>query len=210
MASIAASLPLWQRLHWSLQGAWRWTERRLGWAALIGLLTLVAGIVLGVWSHDLDFQARALQARIERVEQAAKSARKPDGALRLNAFYSALPAADRIPPTVSKLIDLADDAHVTLHSAEYRASVEAAGRYLSYRISLPVSGDAKAIQSFLLASLREERTLALESITFKRERSESREIDAQIRFALLTGLPQEKSARPSPRLSAGNVGVGAP
>jgi hypothetical protein len=41
----------------------------------------------------------------------------------------------------------------------------------------------------MLAALREHRTLALESVTFKRERVEAHDIEARIQFAFITTVP---------------------
>jgi hypothetical protein len=180
-----------QVAHWYFLWAGDWLRRHLGWGGSVGLLALVAGGVLVVLGRHFDAQAHELRLQLAEAKNSAypRHAHTPDRAQRLRAFYDALPPATRIPRTVSELILLANDKHVALRSAEYRAQAEDAGRYLRYRISLPVVGDAQAIQGFLLAALSEYRTLALESVTFKRDRVEAREIEARIQFALITEIP---------------------
>ena len=194
----------WQIAQWHASWSCDWFRRQLGWGASAGLVALIAGAALAGVSIQFQTQARELRMQLTEARAAArvKHAHRPDAAQRLEAFYAALPSATQIPATVSELILLANAKHLALRTAEYRPQIEPAGRYLSYRISLPVAGDAQAIQSFLLAALREHRTLALESVTFKRERVEAHDIEARIQFAFISRIPATGVAPPQTNMSA--------
>lgn len=190
MAAVTDVQGLLRRVQWETLRLVRMLQLRVGWGVLAGGAAIIASLLLAIWSFQMQGNIREVGARIDLERSTAKPRQAPtSSAQRLDAFYSALPAADEIPATISRLIDLAEKQRLLLLSAEYRATTDVPGRYLRYRIVLPVSGDAGAVQEFMLAALREHRALALESVTFKRERIEARNVEARIQFALITRTP---------------------
>ena len=101
------------------------------------------------------------------------------------------PCITPITPDSSTLIDIALAAAngLVLKRGTYRPQPEPQGGYLRYRMTLPVTGQATAIQQFIKAALKAQRSLSLESVQFKRERGESSVVEAHIQWSLLTRLP---------------------
>jgi hypothetical protein len=190
MAAVSDVQNRLRRTQWEALRLMRALQLHVGWGVLAGGTAVLATVALVIWSFQLQANVEDLSARIEHERRTTKPRQAPpSSAQRLDAFYKALPAAEEIPTTVSRLIGLAEEQHLLLLSAEYRATPDGPGRYLRYRIVLPVSGDASAVQEFMLAALREHRALALESVTFKRERIEAKNVEARIQFALITRAP---------------------
>lgn len=190
MAAVSDLQGLLRQTQWGALRLRRKLQLHVGWGVLAGVVAVVGTVALVIWSFQMQARIEEVSARIEHERRTTKPRQAPpSSAQRLDAFYTALPAADEIPATVSRLISLAEEQHLLLLSAEYRATPDVPGRYLRYRIVLPVSGDASAVQEFMLAALREHRALALESVTFKRERIEAKNVEARIQFALITRAP---------------------
>lgn len=190
MAAVSDVQGLLRRTQWETLRLVRALQLHAGWGVPAGVVAVVATVALVIWSFQMQANIEDVSARIERERSTTKPEPTPaTSAQRLDAFYAALPAAEEIPATVARLIGLAEEQKLLLLSAEYRATPDLPGRYLRYRIVLPVSGDASAVQEFMLAALREHRALALESVTFKRERIEARNVEARIQFALITRAP---------------------
>lgn len=190
MAAVSDLQGWLRRTQWAALRFGRTLQLRLGWGVLAGAVAVVGAVILVIWSFEMQAHIEEVSARIEQERRTTKPRQAPpSSAQRLDAFYTALPAADEIPATISRLIGLAEEQHLLLLSAEYRATPDEPGRYLRYRIVLPVSGDAGAVQAFMLTALREHRALALESVTFKRERIEAKNVEARIQFALITRPP---------------------
>lgn len=174
------------RLRWEATRYSRQLFVRMGWGGLGGLFFGLLALVLSAWSLQQRWHYTALQDQLAagRLGKAV-APRTLDVQTGLEAFQDYLPAREEIPHTIRSLIDLAESLGVLLRTGEYKAQNEESGSFLRYRISLPVKGDAGAIQDFLLAALTEHRTLALESVAFKREGIGSGEVEARIQFVLL-------------------------
>ena len=86
---------------------------------------------------------------------------------------------------IAALFDLAANQQITLSRGEYRMQADDAGGFLRYRISLPVKGQAAAIQGFVEQGLLRNRSLAFESVQFKRDKIESANVEARIQWTLV-------------------------
>lgn len=186
-----------QRIFWYARWSLLWLETRIGWYSLIGGLLLMGAASAVVWSDHLkmELQNRSVGLGDKPLVVDEGAVWREGNRKNLEAFYLQLPQPTEIPAILSRLIELADERDVELKSADYRVVRDDTGGYLKYRISLPVTGNARAIQDFLLAALNAQRTLALESISFKRGQIQSAEIEARIQLALLT-RPASQRSRP--------------
>ncbi|MDB5815461.1 MAG: putative secretion system transrane protein 2 [Rhodocyclales bacterium] len=159
------------------------------------LLIGFCAVALGAWAVH-EQQTLAL-ADIQR--QAIEHARAParprevsgqDGRVRLKVFEDYLLPQALIPTAVERLLSLAEEQHLTILRGEYRPQSDIQGKFLRYQMTLPVKGNAAAIYHFMDNALHAEKTLALQSVQFKRERIESTDIEARIQWVLLTRLPE--------------------
>jgi hypothetical protein len=181
------------RLTWEAERIWR----DLGWGGAAGLLCFVLAL-FGLWqtrqlvqkSQSLAMQLRAAQSNalanpVNEIPQA-------DTAQQIAAFYAYLPPHDAIPDQLKRLFTLAQKSGITLTQAQYKPQPETNGEFLRYQIVLPLRASYQNIQLFILNALRELPTLTLESVTFKREKIESGEVEARIQYVLLTKKPLVK------------------
>lgn len=177
---------------WEVRRGIRVYLRRFG---LLGML-LPGCAVLGIvaWTVDQQ-QIRALAStQLSLTEQELVSSspvenRGVDGRGRLKAFDEYLLDHENIPVVVQDILNLAEDEKLSITRGEYRPQIDVQGKFLRYRMTLPVKGDAQAIRRFMLAALHAQKTLALESVQFKRERIESSKVEARIQWIVLTRLP---------------------
>lgn len=193
---------------WALRRATRQLSRRYGawgWS----MLACGAGAVLaGAALHYQLAEAAALQARL--AARAAVAAAPPapvapaggsSARARLLAFEQHLLAHEEIPFVVEELMALGGREGLVMQRGEYRPQADGPGAFLRYRMILPVTGAAPAVQRFMLAALRQHRNLALESVQFKRARVGAGDVEARIQWVMLSRLPArtaatEEGARP--------------
>ncbi|AOX99683.1 hypothetical protein [Jeongeupia sp. USM3] len=183
-----------ERLFWAAKQGLRHFTRRFGlwgWGLMLCLvLSLAASVVI---AHQTA-RIRALEKQLSDTRHVARPASVPainvDGRAKLKAFADLLPAYEAIPAVVTKLLSQAEAQHLQVLRGEYKPQLDEQGQFLRYRMTLPVKGDAGAIHRFMSLALRDEKTLALESIQFKREKPESFDIEAQIQWLVFTKSPQ--------------------
>jgi hypothetical protein len=179
------------RTAWEARRAWR----RLGAAATAGIAALLCAAAMLWHAHMLEQQMPALHARLQTARQAAATpaAAPPTAADGLAAFYRHLPAHAAIPEQLQKLVEIADRHRVPLAKAEYKPQREPRAGFLRYQINLPVKADYAAVQAFMLEALQALPALTLDSVAFKRERSDTADVEARIQFVLLVRTAEGQS-----------------
>ena len=188
------------RLVWELQRLWL----RLGPAVLLGVLCAL--LALGAWwqTREALAQQKILQQKVLEEKKRAQnkvidigpSASELDLARQLTSFYAFLPEHKQLPDQVRQLLLLAQKNGVTLAQAEYKVLPEPNAGFLRYHMILPVKAEARPIQHFMQAALQDLPSLTLESVTFKRERGDTQQLEARIQFQLLLKKPQGRGAQP--------------
>jgi hypothetical protein len=149
----------------------------------------VLALALGATAFQLDLSAATLQERAasRRDETASRPTPvvTPVGSDALiEAHYAQLPAHDQLPHLVQRLLKLGRAHELVLGEGEYRVHNDTNARTSSYRIRLPVSGDGGAIQQFVLQALNDLPTLALHSLSMRRERIGTGLVEADIQLVL--------------------------
>ena len=181
------------RMAWETRCVVRRTMHRLGLpglAAGIALVLLLAIVAMRVSQQDRWLLAKhAVAAQTAMPLMTGQGSAEPDARVRLQAFYDQLSGHDEIPAVLEDLMALAQTHGLVFKRGTYRPQPELQGGYLRYRMTLPVTGPALAIQQFIKAALKAQRSLSLESVQFKRERGESAVVEAHIQWSLLTRLP---------------------
>lgn len=144
---------------------------------------------MGAFQSQLARQEGSKESTPPQIVQRIDAANGADGRARLMAFEDYLLPHKDIPVVVQDLLRLADEAGLSIPRGEYRPQPDPVGGFVRYHMSLPVKGAAPAIHRFIQAALRKQKTLVLDSVMFKRERSTSSEIEARIQWVVLTRLP---------------------
>ncbi|MRV74627.1 hypothetical protein GJ700_23230 [Duganella sp. FT92W] len=180
MAAVTSITP---RARWEVRRA----LRRLGAPAAIGGAALACALAMLWHAQALRQQLPAMQGRLAMATRAAAVpiAAPPTAANGLAAFYDHLPAHAALPQQLQTLVDIADKHHVPLAKAEYKPQAEPRANFMRYQINLPVKADYAAVQAFMLEALQALPALTLESVAFKRERSDAADVEARIQFVLL-------------------------
>jgi hypothetical protein len=200
---------------WELRRFGRAVARRIGGAG-IALVFGMAVAALAGWMQHVQAE-RLVRVQQDILVQQAQPVVRPasisgsNGRAHLAEFDAYLPAHDDIAVTVGALFSLAQREGLSIARGEYKAQPDGPGRFLRYRMTLPVQGDAGAIRRFMLAALQAHKTLALESVQFKRDRAATAEVEARIQWVLLARLPGVPGAEAAPVATAvGLVGLVGP
>jgi hypothetical protein len=136
-------------------------------------------------------EIHATRVKNERIAYKPHQVDNSNSRAPLQAFEDFLIPHDEIPDVVQSLMALARSEHLELVRGEYKQQDVTLGGFMRYQMFLPVKGDAQAIYHFMNRALRAHQTLALNTIQFKREGIESKEVEAQIHWVLITHLPGE-------------------
>lgn len=170
--------------------------------------TLLAGALLlggaSLWLVLLP----GMSARVDRYASAVARARLappprpvvPAQALaaqRLADFYSALGDAGHTEQVVMRLFDAAAETGVELDKAEYKPAHDAAGRFETYTIILPVKGDYARLRRFCEMVLLTIPYAALDTMRFKRNSANEQAVEASLQFTVFLRTEAAGSARVS-------------
>lgn len=195
MKLLNGATPSREQIVWETRRLARAARRFLGWEGVVALVALLlAAAAFAWWDHEYGKLQRLRALPVE--PDATTVATADDDRSRLRAFDAYLPRHDDIPDVVKDLMQLAETEHLTLVRGEYRPRIEPQSGFVRYGMTLPVRGDAQSVYRFMLAALKAHRTLALETVQFKRGRISSSEVEARIQWVLITGLPGSTAAEP--------------
>jgi len=164
-----------------------------GWA-LSGCVVLAAAS----WAVDAGASRESAGLRIRIAQQAGLGSRRTaspavptenSDRAHLRAFDKVLLAHQDIPDVVQDVLRLAGKHGLEVRRGQYRGQSDTVGGFFRYRMTLPVKGAPAAVYGFMQEALRAQPALALESVQFRRERSESPEIELNLHWLLLARLP---------------------
>lgn len=189
------------RLAWEARRLAAAISRRWGlWAPAMAVAAVLAAL-LGWNALENHQRAQALQARADVLAKLRPASPQRDRAQgpteKLARFEShLLPQAD-IPAVLEDVLRLAEEEGLAIKRGDYRPQVDTLGRFMRYRMAVPVSGDAAMVRRFLRSALYRHKYIALESIEFKRERIETERIEARLHLIILARLPEATQAVPA-------------
>lgn len=165
----------------------------VGWAGfsaalLFALCTTSVYFVLS----PIQQQTAALRQEASQLGTQTKakfpSTEKPlNPAEQLDAFYRFFPRQDTVSDWMAKLYDAAAQQNLALENGEYRLAHDRDGKLSRYDIVLPVKGSYLQVRKFIAQALADVPSLALDGITFSRQKIDDAFVDAQIRFTLYLG-----------------------
>ncbi|RYY65772.1 MAG: hypothetical protein EOO24_54680 [Comamonadaceae bacterium] len=133
--------------------------------------------------------ARLTRARLLEGDDQHPDQQQTEPALpvrsNLAKFEEVLLPHEDIPDALNELFELAAAEKLVLAKGEYRLQIDDSGRFVRYRMALPVRGNAAALQRFIEQALVDRPSLAFESVQLKRERIQSDRVEAQIQWTLI-------------------------
>lgn len=181
MKDISLSL-LWLRLVLAL----RRMNPVLVLAAVLALGAMCAIAWLGMARAELgeDYAAARRQAALPPPLPSALPAPPPSADQNLAHFYASLGERRQVDRQLKTLFALAEKHGLSLRQGEYRSSQDRAGRFLTYQITLPVSGRYGAIWQFAFDALRALPHASLDDVGFRRDAIGSATVEARLRLTL--------------------------
>lgn len=172
-----------------------WRLRRLMHVA--GLPGAVASMLaLALLAHHLlvalpDGQRMtALQRDVEDLQARARPGSDPrqlrlaDEQLDLQAFEARFPDERRLTTILARVTVLAARSGVAIERAEFKFERRSGDLLNRYVMQLPLQADYRALRRFLRDLLREQRAIALDEVTVRREDSKQSTVQAQVRLVL--------------------------
>ncbi len=158
-----------------------WLAARMGWPGLTGVGLLIAAVLMrALLLPELRHDIEALEAEVARVQQLRA---RPVEAPMASDALGRLGDPHDTPGAVGRLFRAAARAGLELEQGEYRLQ-QAGGGLWRYQIVLPVVGSYPALRTFLADALNANPGLALDGLYLGRERVESAELRAVMRFTL--------------------------
>lgn len=103
---------------------------------------------------------------------------------KIAAFYTFFPPDDTASDVLDRIFAAAASENLALPQGEYQWVHEASSPLVRYAIVLPVKGAYPGVRRFMAQVLRENPSLALDSVSFGRPTVADIGIDAELRFTL--------------------------
>ena len=166
--------------------ALRWWARRLldrlGWAGIAGGLLLTGSAAL--YAAAVHPAASRLSQLEEREDLLRARLAETEGGARLPAAATLRFAAEPAE-ALAGLQGAAQEVGLFLEQGEYRLATDRNASLLRYRMTLPVTGAYPQIRAFIDRALDGATPLALEEVSFRRDRIDAPRVEARLTFTLL-------------------------
>jgi hypothetical protein len=103
-------------------------------------------------------------------------------------FYNSFPVGDKVPDALKRIYRAADKQELFLETGEYSWLQTGSERLARYRVSLPVKGSFKQVLGFMDMALQDNKSLALENASFKRDKVDDDTVEAKLVFVIYADL----------------------
>jgi hypothetical protein len=155
----------------------------MGWPGLGGVVLLLGATAVQQWVLP-EMAARTTALAAEAATLEALRARQTAEPQRIDAL-DRLTDPRETPEAVGRLFKAASRTGLALDQGEYRLAGGSAGSgLLRYQIVLPAEASYPVLRSFLTDALNANPALALDGLNLSRDRVESAELKAVLRFTL--------------------------
>lgn len=161
-----------------------WIWRHGLWLPLLAVL-LAAAAAVGWDVYTTAAQAQRALAALPPVAMTAPAMRSPaaDDAERLTALRQALEPLHEATESVRRLVALTQP-DLAWQRAEFQQSDDVAPGVARLQITVPVSGEYRALRRALDRALQEMPNLSLDQVQFRREQAGESQLDTRLRFSL--------------------------
>jgi hypothetical protein len=173
---------------WRLRAAY--ALRRLGLPGALGALCLLAALaVLLLEARPAAQRVAGFAQRQAALQQRAAEPSEPVGAARtpgqqLLAFYEDFPATSEIADVLAGVHAIAQAQQLSLDLGEYAVVKTPGARLDRVRITLPVKGGYEPLRQLVFEALRLYPSLALESLSLRRDKVSDEVLDGRLVFML--------------------------
>lgn len=159
----------------------------MGLALTAVLLHFEAVLPLRANVTDLRMEAEHLRVRVA-TRRVADKHQDPGGQLR--EFYRFFPDGeatvdgDAMADVMARIYEAAAQENLVLEHGEYQLSPTQEGGLLRYDLTLPIKGSYPKLRRFIVKVLQDNRSLALEGVSFSRQAVIEIGVSAQVRMTL--------------------------
>jgi len=164
---------------------------QLGLAGGLGLGLLLLAVLALPWLHAKEQEVDALAAKRLALQQqlASKNSLPVRSALsrqeQLRVFYQGFAPVGELPVALKRIYHAAQGHGLLLDSGEYTRLAGNGERLVRWRVTLPVQGSFVQILGFMDQVMQQDKTVALEGASFKREKVDDASMEARLSFVLL-------------------------
>lgn len=186
-----------RRIQWDARQTVAVVYRRFGWPWLCAGVSVVLVFAMMPTLYSQTQRLIAMKHAHANSKELRLEIPIPQSNLAsdLVNFQRYLPEYEDVPQVLNDLIVLAGKNNLTLFRGEYQIQVDQRGNFLRNQMTLPVRGEAQAVERFILEALAQNKTLALEAVQFKREGGAVRDVEVKLQWVLLTLQPSNTSAK---------------
>jgi Tfp pilus assembly protein PilO len=165
--------------------ALRTSFRDLGGVGLaaVGLLAGALLFLLLVLQPLEARKAELTEQVASRGSSAAAGSSLAQTAEKLAALHAFLETREEPTQLLAKLYGAGAAAGVELRAAEYRLH-KTGTRIERYEITLPVTGSYAQVRSFIGGAMKEIPALSLDQVSFRRQRADDTQVQAEMRLTL--------------------------
>jgi hypothetical protein len=168
---------------WSRQLTWPWLVALTLLAACVGFYLSVV-IPAKHALADLKQNLEVMQHDETHLKEASQDVDRTSPTGQLDVFYQKFPAESAVPDTLEKMIKLAQKKSLNPKQAAYRMVRNNPGELLSYQISLPIKGPYPSIVTYTFELLASIPNLALDNVSFQRQKIGDNVIEATLKMTL--------------------------
>ncbi|MDR1276066.1 MAG: hypothetical protein LBL72_06770 [Candidatus Accumulibacter sp.] len=169
------------RLWWRIRRV-----RRIAWPAWLALSLVLISAFFACAGLRIEKESRDLLAAdgVVRATSPRRATRTtPENALQ--AYYAVLPDEEERFILLKRVLLSAREQGIFPPQADYRLEGEAMTKVGRYRLSLALYGRFSDVQDFLVDVLNENRSIAVDSISVRRESPEKAEVEVRLQFSIL-------------------------
>ena len=163
---------------------------RLAWPGWLGTALLLAAIAYAVGvtvptGREIDQTQRRIGEAQARLQAERSGAPRPlTSGEQLARFYENFPKGSTVPDWLGKLNAIAVKQGLSLDVGNYSLVRNQSSRLDRFRITLPIKGTYPQVRKFIATALATAPALALESVSFKRDKVGDDRVEASVDFLL--------------------------
>jgi Tfp pilus assembly protein PilO len=166
-------------------------QEQLCWQGMSGLVLLALTgalhlLALQPLEQETAFMHSKLDATHSKANAQARTFDSGDRQQELGVFFDSLPDEEDVTDVLASISAAAEASKVELKQAEYRIGEKSMPR-LEYGLYFPVQGGYANIRHFVFRVLADHPAMALDQISFQRDKVNDSALKAEIRFTLFLG-----------------------
>ena len=167
-----------------------WSLGRTGRAGLAGIALILGSGVFMIST----LQQLSAEVRQQRADLREALAREANGARSVTQDplqgLRRLPTRAQVPDVLGRLLNLAQDAQLSIDTAKYEISATKTGSLVRYQLAFPVDGSYPQIRRFIDSALKTLPELAVNQVSIARKSIGDGTVEAQLRMTIFTrGTP---------------------